>query len=853
MVREQARRVARWVSISVVAVSAGGAAAVLGGAEAGAAPGDTIRLSVSSAGAQGDGPSPPDSYLGPEADITPDGRFVAFPSSATNLVPGDTNGRADIFVHDRLTATTERVSVGTNGQQGDVHAAFPSISADGRFVAFESRDLGFGADGVLGQVYVRDRQAGTTFWVSEKPPGAGVLDSHAGSRPSISADGRYVSYTTNGVDDFYGAGDGSFLIVVRDLQTGAYDLASRTDADGVPTDPGVITGATVNDFSDLSADGRFVAFQSTGTNLVAGDTNGQRDVFVRDRQLGTTVRVNVTDAGGQGDHGATTPKISADGTRVAFWTGDQLTGTDPNIGEDVYVRDLAAGTTLLVSATPAGTASTQQGAASLHAALSPDGGHVAFWSTANDLVAADTDINPDLFVRSLASGTTQLASVASDGAQPGGHVHITVGLAHDPALSAGGAVVAFGSRSDGLVPADTNTARDVFVRELPGLGATSRFVPLAPARILDTRIAEGAPPGKPGPDSTLDVQVTGRAGVPDIGVSAVVLNVTATEATDAGFVTVWPSGQERPLASNLNLERPGQTIPNLVVVPVGAGGRVSIFTQSGAHLLADVAGYFAPATTSAGGRLVPVTPARLLDTRVGEGAPPGKPGPEATVDLQVTGRGGVPHAGVSAVVLNVTATEATDAGFVTVWPAGLPRPNASNLNLERPDQTIPNLVMVPVGEGGRVLLSTQSGTHLLADVAGWFTDDAAPPGAAGLFVPVTPARVLDTREGNGAPPGPLAPDATLDLVLAARGGLPAGGLGAVVLNVTATEAAAPGFVTAWPTGLPRPLASNLNLERPGQTIPNAAVVPVGAGGGSVSFYSQAGTHLVADTAGWFLG
>ena len=140
--------------------------------------------------------------------------------------------------------------------------------------------------------------------------------------------------------------------------------------------------------------------------------------------------------------------------------------------------------------------------------------------------------------------------------------------------------------------------------------------------------------------------------------------------------------------------------------------------------------------------------------------------------------------GVSAVVLNVTATEAEAAGFVTVWPTGQERPNASNLNLERVGQTIPNLVVVPVGAGGRVSLYAQSAVHLLADVAGWFSDASAGSAVAGLFVPVAPARVLDTRDGTGTVAGALGPDASVDLGLGARGGLPASGMAAVVLNIT---------------------------------------------------------------------
>ena len=198
------------------------------------------------------------------------------------------------------------------------------------------------------------------------------------------------------------------------------------------------------------------------------------------------------------------------------------------------------------------------------------------------------------------------------------------------------------------------------------IGSTSAFVPLAsPRRLLDTRAESlvGYTGSKPASGATVTLAVLGREGVPTSGVSAVVLNVTATDATAAGFVTVWPDGT-RPTASNLNLESTGQTRANLVTVPVGADGSVRLFTQSGTHLVADVFGWFAPATSSSAGRLQPLTPGRLLDTRAESlvGYTGSKPTTGATVTVAVLGKQGVPTSGVSAVVVNVTATP--NSGFV---------------------------------------------------------------------------------------------------------------------------------------------------------------------------------------------
>lgn len=360
----------------------------------------------------------------------------------------------------------------------------------------------------------------------------------------------------------------------------------------------------------------------------------------------------------------------------------------------------------------------------------------------------------------------------------------------------------------------------------------SEFVPVAPTRILDTRESGN----KPGAGSTTLLTVTGTPGVPTTGVVAVVLNVTATEATGAGFVTVYPAGTNRPTASNLNLEFVGQTIPNLVTVRVGSAGQIALFTQSGTHLIADVAGYYRPAAARTAGRFTPVTPTRLLDTRSTTPVAAG-----TSIDVAVTSVASVPAA-ASAVVLNVTATNSVAAGFVTVWPAGGSRPTVSNLNVVGAGQTIPNLVIVPVGANGKVSMFSQSGTDLVVDIAGWFTDVTAPVSSAGLFLPVDPHRVLDTRPNEGLPLGGSLVVEVAD-----------GDVLAVVLNVTATESNAAGFITVWPSGISRPVVSNLNVERAGQTIPNSAIVGVGGDDRTdVSFFSQTGTHLVVDVAGYYI-
>ena len=394
-----------------------------------------------------------------------------------------------------------------------------------------------------------------------------------------------------------------------------------------------------------------------------------------------------------------------------------------------------------------------------------------------------------------------------------------------------------------------NTADSTFLTSLDLAAANdARYNPLSPARILDTRVGTGAPAAKLGPVSRIDLQVTGQGGVPATGVSAVVLNVTALAPTSASFLTAWPTGLARPLASNLNYV-PGQVVPNLVKVKVGFGGKVSLYNHAGStDVAADVAGWYGDATATTGARYTALPPVRILDTRFGTGAPAAKIGAAATLALQVTGQAGVPASGVSAVVLNVTALDATVPSFLTAWPAGDPRPLASNLNYVA-GQIVPNLVTVKVGPDGRVNLYNHAGAvHVAADVAGWYGDATATIGAR--YTAVTPARILDTRVGTGAGNAKVGPATSIDLLVAGQGGVPASGVSAVVLNVTALEPTADSFLTVWPAGQARPLASNLNYVF-GQTVPNLVVVKVGANG-RVSLYNHAGAaHVAADVAGWF--
>jgi hypothetical protein len=411
----------------------------------------------------------------------------------------------------------------------------------------------------------------------------------------------------------------------------------------------------------------------------------------------------------------------------------------------------------------------------------------------------------------------------------------------------------------GLVQFDGVTKKDGYAVMTQLLGGTigppppasrGAYKPLPPARIMDTRTGAGGVPVAPlGPGGTLDVQITGQQGVPSSGVSAVVLNVTATNTSAPGYLTVYPAGVARPLASSLNWAA-GQTVPNLVEVAVSTAGKVTIFNFAGlTDVLFDVAGYVATTTGTPGpdGLLTPLVPARILDTRSGTGG--STIGPGQTIDVPVAGNGGVPSSGVAAVVLNVTATNPTASGYLTAFPAGVTRPLASNLNFLA-GQTVPNRVIVKVGNAGKVSFYNFSGTSdVVADVGGWFTDASNPAATGSAFSGLTPARILDTRVAS-----PLGPAGTLSVQVAGLGGVPlmtaSPAPTAVVLNVTVTNPTANSYLTVWPQGTSQPLASDLNW-RVGQTVPNLVVVKLGPTG-MVSLYNLAGTsHVVIDVVGWY--
>lgn len=394
-----------------------------------------------------------------------------------------------------------------------------------------------------------------------------------------------------------------------------------------------------------------------------------------------------------------------------------------------------------------------------------------------------------------------------------------------PASAAGNSLPATSSVSAEVEPATEGTLKS---------STAGAQVPVSPFRALDTRKH-----GAVAANGTVSFRVGGISGIPAT-VSAVVFNLTVTEAESFGFVTAYASGSTRPNASNLNYDV-GQTVANQVTVPVGKDGTVKLYNHStgSAQLIADISGYFVAGTPTEPGTFRALAPSRFLDTR-NTGAVRG----DSTVSFQVGGANGIPG-NVAAVVFNLTVTEAKSFGFITAYASGTNRPDASNLNYDR-GQTRPNLVTVPVGTDGRVTLFNRSdGTaQLIADVAGYYLPGT--PATSGAFQSLEPSRFLDTRSTDAVRGG-----SAIAFQVGGASGIPAH-VSAVVFNLTVTEPASFGFVTAYASGSPRPDASNLNYDR-GQTAPNLVTVPVGPDG-RVTLYNRSSgiTQLIADVAGYYL-
>jgi Tol biopolymer transport system component len=429
------------------------------------------RVSVDSTGQEGDdvsgdGGDSPDLLLvvGTQGcSISADGRFVAFYSVATNLVPGDTNGCGDVFVHDRSTGRTERASTDSAGQEVVAFSFAPALAADGRTVAFVSAGpLAPNDTNAEPDVYVKDLATGLTTLVSVTPSGtsgphgSGGYYFHVGAPGpgfyrgalSISGRGRYLAFPSSEASLAPGSAPSAIQIYVHDRATGT-NVRASVATNGTP--------CNVDAWSPvLSLDGRAVAFSTAAANLVAGDANQRADVFVRDLLLGTTELASVASNGLQADRDCVPTALSADGRIVLFHSrATVLVPGDTNAREDVFRRDLAQGATTRVSV---GIGGSESDGDSQDATLSADGRRIAFWSRATNLGPGVSNPSGSVYLHDRRTHSTQLVDPGVGGAPADG-------ASSAPVLSVDGAHVAFVSRATNLVAGDTNQKSDVFVSD----------------------------------------------------------------------------------------------------------------------------------------------------------------------------------------------------------------------------------------------------------------------------------------------------------------------------------------------------------------------------------------------------
>ena len=772
--------------------------------------------------------------------LSDDGRYISFASTYPH-VAGDTDDDSDVYVLDRNTSTyslADAASPYSTSRSG-------AMSSDGRYVVL------IGATSVASNtetVRLVDRVG-----VSVTSLGGASFTNY---QPRISPNGRYIAWTTSlqlvGGDtdltqdtyvyDRVGASL-SMAAMPADMD-GAYQLVGGVTSDGRYV---LLTGNLSGALIDRQA-GK-ASFVSTPAGLAPDGSLAVPNDF--DQSQATRLHIVppmyvVADGPlrgpGSGPIKASLDQGSSQAAAVLAWGSQQISAVD--LGQGITVTSLTkpASNEADFVATVSGTATPGPRTITLTSTT----GCVSTYPNAFTVA----DVHPDVTaVTPSVLRPGQATTLTVDGERLSSLTSVTLGSGitvgtitpvSDAQVKV--AVTVAGGATSGLRTLTLNKAGGIssaFAGAVDVETTRGELHPLSPARILDTRTGVGGRLGALGPTGSYDLTVTGVGGVPASGVDSVIVNVTATASTTGGYLTVHPTGAARPNASNLNFAA-GSTVPNLVTAKVGTGGRITIYNDSGStHVIGDVVGWYGTAAAGGGSRFAPITPTRVYDSRFDPAGPFWGGEPDG-ISIPV------PVPNVSAVMLNVTATGPTSAGYLTIWPGDEDQPDTSNLNFT-PGQSVPNMVVVPIEQDGNVGIYNSEGlTDVIIDVVGYFSSDLA---GATAFTSATPVRALDTRTGTGGPAQPIGAGATRDVTIAGANGVPAGAV-AVLANFTATAPTAGGYLTTWPTGEARPGASTLNFTA-NQTVANLAVVPIGSGG-AISVYNAAGTtHTIADVNGWF--
>jgi len=747
------------------------------------------RLSVSANGAEGG--SGLNSY---DPEICSTGRKVAYVTE-NEFDIADANGAPDVYVIDRdadadgifdefsvanaVTVTSVSVSYDTELEENVITsngAYSPRFSSDCTKIAFvtdeyfNADDLNFGPDvymNTLGSV------ATPAVWVSAFADGGGE---GGGYLPALNADGTKVTFVTEALDVVASGGTQGGLVVSTVGSTGVTAAAYAS----VKPNGNASSGTVDTEYAPaISADGKCIAFKSNqGVDLLANNAGPAEGIFLWDNRGASPVISLVSKiTTGQAATSATAPRITDDCSFIAYESNDEfISAADNNNKLDVFLYDVANGTTQLISSNAAGnSADANSSLAALDYDPTTGQGVVMITSGASNIRGA-TGGNADLDVFSVPftaeiGGLTALSAPArlldtrSSGTKVGktdgtgtpyeltvagvsgvpstgvAAVAMNVTVVDSEATDVGGFVTVYpcGTRpnSSNLNFVNGQTVPNAVVAPLSNTGKvcfyvygkahlladvsgyfTAGFSSLsAPTRLLDTRTSGNKVGKTDGSGTAYELTVAGGNGLPAAGsLSTVAMNVTVVDgkATDVGgYVTVYPCGT-RPNSSNLNFVN-GQTVPNAVIASVSSAGKVCFYVYGEAHILADVSGYFDSSLTAL------AAPARLLDTR-GSGNKVGKTdGSGVAYELTVAGASGLPASGISNIALNVTVVdgEATDVGgYVTVYPCGT-RPNSSNLNFVN-GQTVPNAVIASVSAAGKVCFYVYGKAHLLVDAAGYF-------------------------------------------------------------------------------------------------------------------------------------
>ncbi|WP_329565474.1 TolB family protein [Kitasatospora sp. NBC_01266] len=598
-------------------------------------------------------------------------------------------------------------------------------------------------------------------------------------------------------------------------------IAVQSGEGGVATYLPNLTGAVL---ADGGVDG-FPAYTADGADVIVGSYTGAADAQVQLKYSPSTWDINQHEGSGDLQPWFPTSTGGSDtAPSVSAKTGTVVFEHDTAGSSDIWTDHGNHTAGLLISN-------------GKQPDVSPDGSTIAFSRTVNGFAQLFTQpADGSGSAVQVTSGATNhtYPKWSTDGKElfydsnPGTDYQSTVG--HYLVLS---------TMADALTPNGLIDVQQQPTTPKPA-GVASTFHPIPPARLLDTRdgtgtVAKGAVPA----GGILPLQISGAGGVPASGVTSVVLNVTVTDTTGPGHLTAWGDTTAMPSTSNLNWNQAGQTISNLVTLPVPSDGELDIFTNSTTDVVADVQGYYTADTS--GATFTSQAPTRILDTRTPLGVPSKGPVDYSTISLKVDGQNGVP-ANASAVVLNLTtAFTANDAGYLEAYPEGTAPPTVSNVNWSSSGALISGLAVVPVGADGNVSIKVHGTTDVVADVFGYFTADSA----GAKFSSTVPGRILDTRLSGSA----LTAGQPLALQVTGVDGVPSG-IKSVVLNLTVTDNNSAGFLEAWADGTTRPAAaSNVNWVS-GQTIPNLVIVPVGADG-KVDLYTNSTTNVIADVFGYF--